>query len=158
MIALSVIYKGFDNVKGFESYFGIKSPNLMFMVLIFGLIHGFGLSTRLQQLPLGDDNFDMLMRIISFNIGVELGQIAALIGMLIVLNLLRKLANFDRWSKIANHALIFFGFMLLLMQLHGYLHVKHQEEFGFNADEHSHIHMKMEEEKQNSYKHDSLLN
>ena len=50
------------------------------------------------------------------------------------------------------------GFMLLLMQLHGYIHVKNQEEFGFNADEHSHIHMQMEEEKQNSYKHDSLLN
>lgn len=158
VIALSVIYKGFDNVKGFENYLGVKSPNLMFMVLAFGLIHGFGLSTRLQQLPLGDDDFDMLMRIISFNVGVEVGQILALIVMLIVLNLLRRLTHFDRWSKISNHALMFLGFMLLLMQLHGYMHVKNQEEFGFNADEHSHIHMKMEEEKQNTYRHDSLLN
>jgi hypothetical protein len=157
VIALSVIYKGFDNVKGFPNYFGIKSPNLMLMVLIFGLIHGFGLSTRLQQLPLGDNDFDILMRIISFNVGVELGQIAALIGMLIILNLLRKLSDFDRWSKISNHALMFLGFMLLLMQLHGYLHTSHPEEYGFNADEHYHIHMQIEEEKQNSYKHDSLL-
>ena len=157
VIALSVIYKGFENVKGFENYFGTKAPNLMIMVLLFGLIHGFGLSTRLQQLPLGEDSTEMLMRIISFNIGVELGQILALIGMLLVINLLRKLPHFTRWSKITNHALMFLGFMLLLMQLHGYLHTTHQEEFGFNADEHSHIHMKMDEEKQNSYNHDSLL-
>ena len=44
---------------------------LLGMVLGFGLIHGFGLSTRLQQLPLGDDSAHILMRIISFNIGVE---------------------------------------------------------------------------------------
>ena len=65
---------------------------------------------------------------------------------------------YERLSKVANHALMLLGFMLLLMQLHGYIHVKNQEEFGFNADEHSHIHIKMEEEKQNKYKHDSLLN
>lgn len=158
VIAISVMYKGFDNIKGFENYVGIKAPNLMLMVLVFGLIHGFGLSTRLQQLPLGNGDLDMLLRIISFNIGVELGQILALIAMLIVLNILRKLDAYERLSKVANHALMLLGFMLLLMQLHGYIHVKNQEEFGFNADEHSHIHIKMEEEKQNKYKHDSLLN
>lgn len=156
VIALSVIYKGFDNEKGFENYLEVKSPNLILMVFIFGLIHGFGLSTRLQQLPLGEDNFDVLMRIISFNIGVELGQILALIGMLIILNIFRKLDHFTKWSKIANHGLMLLGFLLLLMQLHGYLHVTNQEEFGFNADEHSHIHMEMDEQQENSYKHDSL--
>ena len=45
------------------------------MVFVFGLIHGFGLSTRLQQLPLGDRGREMFMRIISFNIGVEVGQL-----------------------------------------------------------------------------------
>lgn len=158
VIAISVMYKGFDNIKGFEKYLKIKAPNLMLMVLLFGLIHGFGLSTRLQQLPLGDGDFDMLMRIISFNVGVELGQILALIVMLIVLNILRKFNTYDRLSKITNYGLMILGFMLLLMQLHGYMHIKHQEEFGFNADEHSHIHMKMEEEKQNKNKHDDLLN
>jgi hypothetical protein len=158
VIAISVMYKGFENIKWFENYLGIKAPNLMLMVLIFGLIHGFGLSTRLQQLPLGDNDFDILMRIISFNLGVELGQILALITMLIVLNILRKSDAYERLSKVANHGLILLGFLLLLMQSHGYIHLKNQEEFGFNADEHFHIHMKMEEEKQNKYKHDSLLN
>ncbi|MDQ7060985.1 MAG: HupE/UreJ family protein [Sulfurimonas sp.] len=156
VIALSVIYKAFDNNKGFENYLGVKSPNLLVMILIFGLIHGFGLSTRLQQLPLGEQNFDMLLKIVSFNIGVELGQILALIVMLSVLTMWRKTASFLRFSKIANHALMFAGFMLFLMQLHGYLHTTNEEEFGFNADEHSHIHLDMKKAEQKNYQYDSL--
>lgn len=156
VIAMSVIYKAFDNNKGFQNYLGVKSPNLLAMVLIFGLIHGFGLSTRLQQLPLGEQNMDMLLKIVSFNIGVEIGQIFALIIMLIVLTQWRKTVSFLHWSKITNHVLMFVGFMLLLMQLHGYLHTTNQEEFGFNADEHFHIHMDMEKDKQQNYTHDSL--
>lgn len=141
VIAISVIYKAFDNNNGFRNYLGIKSPNLLLMVLIFGLIHGFGLSARLQQMPLGEPGSEMLMRIISFNIGVEIGQIVALIPMLVLLNLWRKRESFLRLSRVANHALMFAGFMLLLMQLHGYLHTTHEEEFGFNRDAHEHIHM-----------------
>lgn len=156
VIALSVIYKAFDNNNYFQSYLGIKSPNMLFMVLIFGLIHGFGLSTRLQQLPLGEQNFEMLMRIISFNIGVELGQIIALIFMLIILTQWRKRASFTRLSRVANHALMFTGFMLLLMQLNGYMHTSNPEEFGFNKDAHKHVHLDMDEAKQNTYQHDKL--
>ena len=76
LIAISVIYKGFDNNGGFQKHLGMKSPNLLAVVFGFGLLHGFGLSTRLQQLPLGDDPFSTLMRILSFNVGVEVGQIA----------------------------------------------------------------------------------
>ena len=71
IIAISVIYKGFDNNGGFQKHFNMASPNLVKMVFIFGLLHGFGLSTRLQQLPLGDDPWQMLMRILSFNVGVD---------------------------------------------------------------------------------------
>ena len=156
VIALSVMYKAFDNNKGFENYLGMKSPNLLFMVFAFGLIHGFGLSTRLQQLPLGEQNWDMFMKILSFNVGVELGQITALMLMLVVLTLWRKTASFLRLSKVANHLLMFLGFMLLLMQLHGYLHSTYEEEFGFNKDEHYHIHLDMEKAKENNYVHDSL--
>lgn len=156
VIALSVMYKAFDNNKGFENYLGMKSPNLLLMVFAFGLIHGFGLSTRLQQLPLGEQNWDMFMKILSFNVGVELGQITALMLMLVVLTLWRKTASFLRLSKVANHLLMFLGFMLLLMQLHGYLHSSYEEEFGFNKDEHYHIHLDMEKAKENNYVHDSL--
>jgi len=76
IIAFSVIYKGFENLDGFKKWFSINPLNLVLMVFIFGLIHGFGLSTRLQQINLGDNN--LIYSILSFNVGVELGQIAAL--------------------------------------------------------------------------------
>jgi len=156
VIAISVIYKGFDNNNGFANYLGVKSPNLLIMVFIFGLIHGFGLSTRLQQLPLGEHNFDMLLRILSFNLGVEFGQIVALVGMLFILNLWRKFASFQKFSKVTNDALMLAGFLLFLMQMHGYLHSVNEEEFGFNRDAHHHIHLDMKEAEKNSYKHDEL--
>ena len=49
VIAFSVIYKGFENLDGFKKYFSINPPNLIFMVFIFGLIHGFGLSTKITR-------------------------------------------------------------------------------------------------------------
>ena len=157
VIAISVIYKGFDNNKGFQEYFGMKSsPNLLKMVFIFGLIHGFGLSTRLQQLPLGDKGGEMLMRIISFNIGVEFGQIAGLVVMLFIITQMRKHHMFERLSRVFNDGIMLAGFMLLLMQLHGYLHTSSPDEFGFSEDNHIHHHMKMDQPKIKEYKHDNL--
>jgi hypothetical protein len=118
VIALTVVYKGFDNLGGFKKVFGIESPSLVGMVFCFGLIHGFGLSTRLQQLALGDDG--LLLRILSFNLGVELGQIAALVVMLGVLNLWRRSPSFKRFSKAVNVGLILAGLGLFVFQLNGY--------------------------------------
>lgn len=157
VIAISVCYKGFDNNGGFKSYFGMKkAPNLLIMVFVFGLIHGFGLSTRLQQLPLGEKGGEMLMRIISFNVGVEFGQIAALIVMLFFLSRFRKYDSFKRFSKVFNDGIIFCGFMLLLMQLHGYLHTSNPDEFGFSKDNHYHHHKEMNEAITKESKHDNL--
>lgn len=157
VIAISVCYKGFDNNGGFQNYLGMKkAPNLLMMVFIFGLIHGFGLSTRLQQLPLGEKGTGMLLRIVSFNVGVEFGQILALAVMLILLSSLRKLDFFKRFSKVANDGLILAGFMLLLMQLHGYLHTSNPDEFGFSEDNHIHHHMKLVSPQRNVQEHDNL--
>lgn len=157
VIAISVCYKGFDNNQGFQEYFGLKkSPNLLAMVFIFGLIHGFGLSTRLQQLPLGEKGTGMLMRIISFNVGVEVGQIAALCIMLFFIQGLRRHHVFKRLSRVLNDGLIFAGFMLLLMQLHGYLHNDNPDEFGFSKDNHIHHHMDLDASQENTKQHDNL--
>jgi len=142
VIALTVSYKAFDNLDGFKKYIGVASPNLLGAVTLFGLIHGFGLSTRLQQLPLGHDG--LVLRILSFNLGVELGQIVALSGMWIVLASWRKTASFMKFSKVANVALMFAGGLLLLMQLHGYQHSRFTDEFPLNKDEHFEIHENLE--------------
>ena len=113
------------------------------MVFIFGLIHGFGLSTRLQQLPLGDDQFSMLIRILSFNVGVEVGQIVALTVMLIFLTGWRKTQTFAKFSKAANVGLVAGGVFLFFMQFHGYWHQSDPDSFPLNQDDHSHIHEDM---------------
>ena len=128
IIALSVCYKGFENIDGFKKYLNIKSPNLVFVVFLFGLVHGFGLSTRLQQLPLGDHG--LIMRILSFNVGVELGQVVALLGMLILISSWRRTKSFTKFSSFANGSLIVVGGLLFIMQMHGFLHTTHPDEFA----------------------------
>jgi len=118
VIALSVCYKGFENIGGFQKL-KLKSPNLMAAVFIFGLIHGFGLSTRLQQLPLGDDG--LIWKILSFNVGVEVGQIIALSVMLFLISAWRKTESFTRFSKTANVLLIVAGLGLFVYQISGFM-------------------------------------
>ncbi len=142
VIALTVCYKAFDNLDGFRKWIGVQPPSLLAAVFTFGLIHGFGLSSRLQQLPLGHDG--LLLRILSFNVGVELGQVLALAAMGVLLASWRKTEGFSRFSTVANAALMFAGVLLLLMQLHGYQHSKFADDFPLNADEHFHIHQDME--------------
>ncbi len=140
IIAVSVIYKGFDNIGGFQRHFNMASPNLLKMVFAFGLLHGFGLSTRLQQLPLGEDPVHIVLRILSFNVGVELGQIVALAAMVAILSFWRKTVHFERFSYSANLVLILAGIYLLFTQLHGYQHDVFGESLRFPTQEHQHAH------------------
>jgi hypothetical protein len=143
VIALTVCYKAFDNLDGFRKYIQIQSPNLLGAVFLFGLIHGFGLSTRLQQLPLGHEG--LVLRILSFNVGVEIGQILALTGMWFILSNWRKTASFTRLSRVSNILLLAAGLLLLLMQMHGYQHTQFPDTFPLNKDEHFHVHEDMAE-------------
>jgi hypothetical protein len=141
VIALTVCYKAFDNLDGFKKWLGTASPNLLGMVFAFGLIHGFGLSTRLQQLPLGHDG--LVMKILSFNIGVEVGQILALLVMAFFLSFWRSRPSFAVFSKVGNAALFAAGVYLFFTQIHGYQHTSHPDDFPLNKDDHYHIHQDM---------------
>lgn len=144
VIALSVCYKGFDNLDGFKKFLGRPSPNLLLVIFGFGLVHGFGLSTRLQQLPLGESG--LIMRILSFNVGVEIGQIIALAIMLLIISGWRKTNSFAQFSTVSNSALIAAGAFLFMMQLHGFGHNTNPDQFGFSTDNHFHEHKKMDQE------------
>lgn len=119
VIALSVLYKGFENLGGFEKL-GVKSLNLLLMVGLFGLIHGFGLSTRLQSFDMGQDQF--LAKILLFNLGVELGQILALIPIVAIITLARKHQQFPAFYKAVNWYLVLAGIGLFYYQIYGYFH------------------------------------
>jgi len=119
VIAFSVIYKGFENLDGFKKCFSIVPPNLILMVFIFGLIHGFGLSTKLQEAAVDLDIHLSLFQILSFNVGVEFGQIAVLIIVFPLLSMIRG-KFFDKISKFSNWILVVAGIFLLVYQLNGY--------------------------------------
>ena len=138
VIAFSVIYKGFENLDGFKKWLYINPPNLVLMVFLFGLIHGFGLSTRLQQINL--DNHNLIYSILSFNVGVELGQIAALVIVFPLLMLIRG-KSFDKLSKLSNYGLIIAGIFLLIYQLNGFFtEDEHQIQSPKFEVEHHHNH------------------
>ncbi|MBL4575631.1 MAG: HupE/UreJ family protein [Opitutaceae bacterium] len=118
IIGLSIVYKGFDNLGGFKRLLGFE-PNTKAAVLIFGLFHGFGLATKLQEFEFGREG--LLENLIAFNIGVELGQFFALTFVLIVLSIWRRHASYLKFSTVTNTSLICTGLMLTMFQFTGYL-------------------------------------
>ena len=132
VIGLSVCYIAFANIDGFRKYLNVNPPNMMLMIIALGLIHGFGLSTRLQELPLSQDQ--LLLNIISFNVGIEIGQFSALALMLLLIAAWRKTHAFQTFSLIANYGLILAGIFLFQMQMHGYAHTSNPEEFTVSTE------------------------
>jgi hypothetical protein len=117
IIGLSVVYKAFDNMDGFKRLFGFQ-PNTRIAVLVFGLFHGFGLATKLQELELSQNG--LILNIVSFNVGVEIGQVLALTAVLIVLSFWRTQSGFFRYAFATNTALMVVGLVLVGYQLTGY--------------------------------------
>ena len=120
VIGLSVVYKGFDNLGGFQRLLGFE-PNPQAAVLIFGFFHGFGLATKIQELAFSREG--LLGNLISFNVGVEIGQFLALSMILIAMTFWRQTTSFGRSAVFANGALMCAGFILIGYQLSGLLQV-----------------------------------
>jgi hypothetical protein len=117
IIGFSVVYKAFDNMDGFKRFLGFE-PNTKLAVLIFGLFHGFGLATKLQELDLAKSG--LVTNILSFNVGVEIGQVLALTAVLIALSFWRTNSGFLRHAFATNATLMAAGFMLTGYQIAGY--------------------------------------
>jgi hypothetical protein len=117
VIGLSVVYKGFENIGGFKAFLGWQ-PDTKVAVTIFGLFHGFGLATKLQELAVSQEG--LVANIISFNIGVEIGQFLALAAILIALTWWRTRSGYLRHAFLTNSLLMFGGFLLIGYQLTGY--------------------------------------
>jgi hypothetical protein len=117
VIGFSVVYKAFDNMDGFKRFLGYQ-PNMRLAVLTFGLFHGFGLATKLQDFSLPQRG--LVTNIVSFNIGVEIGQVLALTAVLLALTYWRTRPGFARHAFATNTALMTGGFLLMGRQLAGY--------------------------------------
>ena len=117
IIGFSVVYKALDNLDAFKTLFGWQ-PNTKAAVLTFGFFHGFGLATKLQDFKLSSDG--LVPNILAFNVGVEIGQLLALSGILIIMGFWRRTAAFNRQAVIANTLLMTAGFILIGYQLTGF--------------------------------------
>ena len=116
IIGFSVVYKAFENLGGFRKL-GI-AINTKLAVLGFGLFHGLGLATKVRDLGLSDDG--LLINLISFNVGVEIGQVFVLTIVVTLLNFWRSTRSFAPGAFYANLALMAGGFLLMGYQLTGY--------------------------------------
>jgi hypothetical protein len=118
IIGFSVVYKAFENMDGFRRFFGVQ-PNTRAAVLIFGLFHGFGLATKLQEFALSPDG--LVANIVSFNVGVEIGQGLALGAVLIAISYWRTHRGFMQHAFAFNAVVMACGFLLVGYQLSGYI-------------------------------------
>ena len=116
IIGLSVVYKAFENIGGFQRL-GV-TINTKHAVFLFGLAHGFGLSTKLQDFTISSDG--LVPNMLAFNIGVELGQLAALTIMLLVFQFWRQSPSFLRGAFTTNMIIMTAGFILFGYQMTGY--------------------------------------
>lgn len=117
IIGLSVVYKALDNLGAFQRWFGVQ-PNTKAATLIFGFFHGFGLATKIIEFEIPQDG--LLANLIAFNVGVEIGQLLALGGILIIMGFWRRRPSFIRHAFAANTLLMTAGFVLVGYQLAGF--------------------------------------
>ena len=117
VIGASVVYKALDNLGAYRRWFGVQ-PDPRGATLVFGLFHGFGLATKIQEFEMSRDG--LIANLLAFNVGVEIGQLLALAAILIAMGFWRRTAGFVRHAYTANVALMGAGFLLIGYQLTGW--------------------------------------
>ncbi len=114
MIAVSVIYKALENLGVLDRW----RVSLSLAVFGFGLVHGLGLASKLQNLSL--DREAIVANMIAFNLGVEFGQLLALLFMWMLLRPWQHRPSFNAQATIANWCVLTTGLILFGHQLTGY--------------------------------------
>ena len=117
IIGLSVVYKALDNMGAFQRWFGFQ-PNTKAATFVFGLFHGFGLSTKIIEYEISPDG--LVPNLLAFNVGVEIGQLLALSAILIVMSFWRKTISFWRYAYSTNAVIMCLGFVLMGYQITGF--------------------------------------
>ncbi|MDX5412684.1 MAG: HupE/UreJ family protein, partial [Rhodobacterales bacterium] len=118
IIGFSVAYKALDNLGAFQKWFGYQ-PDTKLATLIFGFLHGFGLSSKILDYNISPDG--LLPNLLSFNVGVELGQLMALALILVFMTRWRSTSSFARQAYAVNVLMMTAGFALMGYQIAGYV-------------------------------------
>ena len=99
-IAVSIVYMALENIVG-----GSSLQRRWMMAFGFGLVHGFGFSFALRQ-SLQFAGSHLLTSLLSFNVGVELGQLLVLLLLIPALQLLFRYAVAERMGAIILSAIV----------------------------------------------------
>lgn len=94
-IAATIVYVAVENLIR-----GDHPKGRHWLTFAFGLIHGFGFASVLRELDIGSGDSGILLPLLSFNLGIELGQISVAIVMLpIIWQLNNRLLIADKFLK-----------------------------------------------------------
>lgn len=118
IIGFSVVYKALDNLGAFQRWFGFQ-PNTKVATLIFGLLHGFGLASKIIEYDIAADG--LVPNLLAFNVGVEIGQLLALVAILLIMRYWRTTVSFAKQAYAANAVLMSAGFVLMGIQIAGFI-------------------------------------
>jgi hydrogenase/urease accessory protein HupE len=100
LIALSIAYIGIENVLSSKLH-----KSRLLLVFVFGLLHGLGFASVLADFGMPDDDF--IEALISFNIGVEFGQLAVILLAFVLLTpWFRDRAGYQRYIVIPGSMMI----------------------------------------------------
>ena len=100
LIASSIVYMALENIVG-----GASVERRWLMAFGFGLVHGFGFSFALRE-TLQFAGSHLLTSLLSFNVGVELGQLLVLLVLIPAIDALFKFAVAERMGTIILSALV----------------------------------------------------
>ncbi len=107
VIALSIAYVAFENL--YPRYAVSRRWTISFL---FGLVHGFGFSSVLKEIGLPKDS--LLLSLLNFNLGVEAGQLVAVLVVLPLLGWLRSTPFEARVIKLVSMAVLAVGLGLFV--------------------------------------------
>jgi hydrogenase/urease accessory protein HupE len=106
VIAFSICFVALENL------FKKKVHYRWLVTFVFGLVHGFGFASVLQELIVGKSN--LIVSVVSFNLGVEVGQLMIFLVLLPVLYLLKNKIEFRKVTVGVSLAIFLLGFTWLI--------------------------------------------
>jgi len=124
LIAMSIVYMALENIVG-----GATVQRRWMITFGFGLVHGFGFSFALRQ-TMQFAGSHLLASLLSFNVGVELGQLMVLALMIPALDLLFKYVVAERMGTIILSAIVAhtaWHWMLERYQIFSQYHIRFPE-------------------------------
>ena len=89
VIALSILFLATELAKQHRGEIGLTSKAPWLVALSFGLLHGFGFAGALSEIGLPQT--DIPLALLSFNVGVEVGQLMFVAAVLVIQKLIKKL-------------------------------------------------------------------